>query len=1351
MKKIVFLFALLIASGAIAQDQRRSQVLTISGDEDFRDGYYMGAIRYYKAALDENAENIKAQYQLAECYRLTQQYENAEYYYGMVTSDGHDSRYPLAGYYHAQMQKLKGQYDAALKNFKEFRRLLVANGEHESEKYRYYYKQAKIEIDGCQLALNQITMVHPDYQFQPLSAPLNSEYNDYAAFSIGDDGVVCLTSARSSGKGSLVDNQFGEAFADIFRFTNRNGSWEEYDPKDRFEKIINTKYGDGSGTFNRERNKFYYTNCDEEGGVCHIYMSRLEGDRWTEPQPLNHNINEYKFNSKHPSLTPGGDTLFYASDRDGGLGQLDLYMSINAGGDNWGPPMHLGNQINTPFNEISPFYDAEERVLFFASDGHRGFGGYDIFVARGSKFESAEIYNAGIPFNSYRDDIFFFLGNNKGYLSSNREEGVGQFDIYGFNIKSKKNIIPQVSSEETIAGRNSLFTDDYNFDSNETEIINQIISRMLSSSVSDVDLILTDRQLAVYNALSKDDKERIDRIVKARVRKMTSNMIRSIRTEDDYYYQQLSVDKRRKVDNIVTTYLEQQGMGNSVSMSNDVFGFYSSVSSDEREKIDVLISDRLKNAQAFRPATPTYNSFAPKEQKSIDGIAIKYLKQKRNLGAISLDMNEKVFLRDNQDAVEDVNAAVRERLIGLSNEEKYKLLQEDRDYYESLNEIDKERLKSIASTFMVSDLESFDQNIKNSDLEVFKNKNSAEQSRLDKLLLKQISNLANSSIYLTETTFSQSEIQSAIGDNADETISKLLEMRPELNEDQKKAVERFVRSAYDSYMTQPEPVFMNPATPVVTQSGQPITGDPSATLTQADINQYESLSDAKKRAIDNTIALEYITLKYSDRSLRLRDEFRMSELSSKERVYTAALAKKISGKEIKPNEQGYVRDAFVYYDNLAEDRKGFISRIVLDKGLPKRNGKYVLPPQDANARAKLSASENDLLEKIKKFRFNNQRILTDNLAVDAKDVDTAPVDIMALAALENIEHSGAEKILGAEDILASEEMDEIRIGLPINKIEGYDEIIINGRLVGSNSGSPLSSYSITLISFDNDKTVIEGYTNKAGEFEFTVPPAKYDLTFKKANSAESVSLEDFVVEGRRTKTTTLVANSTRAFFDVDASQLRPEVKILLDDVAEAFENGGSKIEIESHTDATGSAEYNLVLSKDRGYAARDYLISKGIDKSDISVIWHGSENPIADNNSPFGRQLNRRIDVRLISKDRKDFGKFFLVRPGATIAILAGSMDISDADIRKLNGLEGGDLQAYKPIRIKQEVTPNYDLLVPADIENDSDFVYFVQKGETLESVSKKFNVPEEIIMEQNRLNSSSLTPGQRLIIYKKN
>ncbi|SNS41180.1 WD40-like Beta Propeller Repeat [Ekhidna lutea] len=1341
--------------GAWSQtNNRRASLVTKVADDYFKSDQYMNAIRHYKAALEENPSNIKAQYQLAECYRLTQDYESAEYYYESIGKE-QDIRYPLAGFYYATMQKLKGRYDQSLKNFKDFRKFLVANDLHESEKYRYYYKQAKIEIDGCQLALNQITLVHPDHQFLPLEAPLNSEYNDYAAFTTGSDEILCLTSARSSGKGSLVDNQFGESFADLFRFKKQNGQWVEHDDGDRFEKVINTKYGDGSGSFNRERTKFYYTNCDEDlGEVCHIYMSRLEGGKWTEPKPLNLNINEYGFSSKHPNLTPGGDTLFYVSNREGGIGQLDIYMSINAGNENWGPPINLGPQINTPFNEVSPFYDPGERVLFFASNGHRGFGGFDIYIARGTKFESAEIYNAGIPFNSYRDDIFFFLGTGKGYLSSNREDGPGKFDIYGFTIRSKSDIISEVSTEGTIAGRNSLFTDDYNFDSSETEIINQIISRMLSSSVSDVDLILTERQLEVYNSLSEDDKERIDKIVNARVRKMTSNMIRSIRTEDDYYYQQLSTDKRRKVDNIVSAYLEQQGMGNSVNLNDDGFNFYSGVGTDEREKIDILISDRLKNAQDFKPATPTYNSFDTKEQKSLDGIAIKYLKQKRNLESISLDMSEKVFLRDNQEETANVSTAIRERLIGLSNEEKYRLVKEDRDFYETLTEEEREKLKSIATTFMLSDLSNFDQNVSNADLDVFKNKNTREQNQLDKLLLKQISNLANSSIYLTETTFSQSELQAALSSTSEETVDKLLEMRPELNDLQKSAVERFVKTAYDSYLSEAKPIFFDTTPTVVSTPGTTVAGaDPSARLTSSDINQYEMLSESKRRVIDNVIALDYLVSEYSDRTVRLRDEQRLSKISREERVHIAALSKKVSGQEIKSNEQAYVRNAFTYYNNLSQDGKAFFNRVVLDKGLPKRNSRYVLPQSDAQARGSLSSSEQDLLERIKKFRFNNDRILTENLAVEAKDIDEEPVDIIALASSVPVDPTASEKILGAEDILASEELDEIKIELPIDKIDGYDEITISGKLLGATSGTPLSSYAITLIEFDNTKTTIEGYTNDAGEFEFQVAPDKYDLTFKKATSAESVVLENFNVEGRREKVSGIYTNATRAFFDVNSSELRPEVKILLDDVYQAFGKSGSKIEIESHTDDTGAAEYNLGLSKDRGYSARDYLMSKGINKSNISVIWHGSEKPIADNNNPYGRQLNRRIDIRLIGKRKEFFGNFYLVRPGATVAKISNNMGVTADHVREINGLENGELVAYRPIRLKKEgdLDADFNLVVPADIKSGSDFIYTVQPGDNLEIVSKKFNVPEELIMEQNNLGSTTLEVGTRLIIYPKN
>ncbi|MEO1255753.1 MAG: LysM peptidoglycan-binding domain-containing protein, partial [Bacteroidota bacterium] len=219
------------------------------------------------------------------------------------------------------------------------------------------------------------------------------------------------------------------------------------------------------------------------------------------------------------------------------------------------------------------------------------------------------------------------------------------------------------------------------------------------------------------------------------------------------------------------------------------------------------------------------------------------------------------------------------------------------------------------------------------------------------------------------------------------------------------------------------------------------------------------------------------------------------------------------------------------------------------------------------------------------------------------------------------------------------------------------------------------------------------------------------------------------------------------------SILLPEVTILLDEVIAAFKKSGNKIEIESHTDDTGGAELNLVLSKDRGYAARDYLISKGIDQSKISVIWHGSEKPIADNGNPYGRQLNRRIDVRLLGKKKESFGNFYLIRPGATVSKISNSMNVSETDIRSLNSLQSSDVQPYKPIRLKSssQINPDYNLVVPADIRSGSDFIYTVQRGDDLEIVSQKFNVPEELIMEQNGLSSTKLEPGTRLIIYPKN
>ncbi len=1354
---VVLLFLTLLSSQLIAQkNAARASGFVKEANGYFREGQYLEAVPRYKAALDLDEKNTLAQFKLGECYRMMQDYQSAQYYYELAGQDP-DPRFPEAPYYFALMQKYSGQYDAALKNFQKFGKFLQENGLNNNKNLQVLYKQSKVEIDGCQLALNQISMVHPDREFGILEIPINSEYSDYAAFTIYDDNLVTLSSARARGKESLIEPQYGESFADIYRFKkSESGGWQEFETNDKFERAINSKGGDGSGTFNRERTKFYYTYCgDDLDGVCEIYLSKLSGGRWSDPISLNHNINEYGSSSKHPSLTAGGDTLFFTSDRDGSVGGMDIWMSLDAGYDTWGPAIHLGNEINTPFDERSPMYDTKSKALFFSSNGHRGFGGYDIYLARGAKFETAEIYNAGIPFNSYRDDMFFFLGDNKGYLSSNRDviEAIGKFDIYEFKIDSRKDIIDDVSGEGTIAGRNSLFTDDYNFDNSETEIINQIISRRLSSSVSDVDLILTTRQLAVYNSLTDDDLERIDRIVNARIKKMTANMMRSIRTEDDYYYKQLSVDKRRKVDNIVSSYLEQQGLGNSVSLSKDVFQFYNDVETEEREKIDYLVSERVRNANDFKPAAPTYNSYSNQEKLSLDAIAMELIKQKKNVLDLRLGMKEKVFLRDqlNLSNDEDLYQALRERLITLSNEDGNAISKTERDYYDGLSDTEKTYLESLATTYMVSDANTLGENINEEDLEVFKGKNISDQNKLNKLLLKLMTNLANSSTYLAETTFTEDELQSAISEDANETVNNLLQIKPDLTDEQKRALERFVNTTYDSYLVEPEGVFFESPSSIVASAGLNTGGDPTARLSDSDLNQYNSLPLEKQRLIDNLIGLDYLEDNFYNRAKKLRDEAELKRVPKAERVHIAILSKKAAGQEIKEFEKSFLSAAFAHYNNLSESRKAFFNRVVLDDAFDSRNGKYVLSEKDAKLRSQLSDDEKSLIERIRKFRFNNERILTENLSVEAKDINEFPVDIISLAA-EVEDDNKAEQIIGTQDILATEELGEVKISLPIDKIEGYSEITITGQLVGEYSGKPLSSYPITLVAFDDEATVVEGYTDADGFFDFTISPRKYDIRFKKASgNDDGVGLAAFNVEGKRRKDRETMVSATRAFFDVNSFLLRPEVKILLDEIIVAYRSIGKKIEIESHTDNTGSLEYNLKLSKDRGYAALDYLTANGIDKSNISVIWHGQGKPIADNDNPFGRQLNRRLDIRLIGKEERNFGSFYLIRPGTTMGSLSQSFGLDPYILRTINGITD-DLSAYQPIRIKAgRPVIDYNLVVPADVNPQADFTYTVLKDDTLGEVARKFNVPEELLMEQNNMTSTVLTPGTELIIYPKN
>ncbi|XOV91693.1 MAG: OmpA family protein [Bacteroidota bacterium] len=180
-------------------------------------------------------------------------------------------------------------------------------------------------------------------------------------------------------------------------------------------------------------------------------VSYLEDGEWTSPEPLNEYINEPGSENKQPFVTKGGDTLFFSSNRPGGLGGSDIWMSLKGlEAESWTPAINMGAVINSPEEEISPYYSSANNSLLFASDGHVGYGGFDIYLAKGVSFFEPEIYNLGSPFNSTLDDTYFMISDSVGFLASNRNEQNKILNIYTFDIGDEALFLSLLISGESL-------------------------------------------------------------------------------------------------------------------------------------------------------------------------------------------------------------------------------------------------------------------------------------------------------------------------------------------------------------------------------------------------------------------------------------------------------------------------------------------------------------------------------------------------------------------------------------------------------------------------------------------------------------------------------------------------------------------------------------------------------------------------------------------------------------------------------------------------------------------------------------------------------------------------------------
>ncbi len=202
----------------------------------------------------------------------------------------------------------------------------------------------------------------------------------------------------------------------------------------------------GGCSISIDNKHLYFAIMREEGGLqpnCDLYVSDYVNEEWTEIRKLSANVNDPKYWDSQPSIAADGVTLYFASDRPGGYGGIDLYYAKkDPKTGEWGRPQNLGPQVNTPGDEKTPFIHSDSETLYFSSNGHFGFGAYDIyFVRKNEKGEWMEPENIGAPINGASDDTGFFVSKDTktGYFFSFDEgkvsgRGVGRYDLYGFEL-----------------------------------------------------------------------------------------------------------------------------------------------------------------------------------------------------------------------------------------------------------------------------------------------------------------------------------------------------------------------------------------------------------------------------------------------------------------------------------------------------------------------------------------------------------------------------------------------------------------------------------------------------------------------------------------------------------------------------------------------------------------------------------------------------------------------------------------------------------------------------------------------------------------------------------------------------
>lgn len=408
------------AQQELGTNNKRAASLYVESENYVIRRQYPQAISLLNQALNRDYKFAEAHLRLGTCYKAVEDNAGAiKHFTEVIKLKPEDPRYSLAYFVLAEINIKEGKYDEAIELLNQHQKI--------APKGNLLDEGARM-LQNAQFAMQAIN--NPvEFNPEPLSSKVNVFQLQYFPVLTADENTLFFTARNGNAR---TDDE------DIFISTK--DTFGEWTTPESISRNINTRFNEGTCSISADGRMMIFTACEGRQGYgsCDLYVTYKIGEEWSIPNNLGPNINSPQWDSQ-PSLSADGNTLYFVSNRPGGIGNRDIYVSYRNEAGDWTMAQNLGEPINTSSDEVSPFIHANGLTFFFASNGHPGFGGFDLFSSEIDVNNQWGVpKNVGYPINTSEDQVSLFIAasGTTAYYANEKKQGNQYVDskIYSFEL-----------------------------------------------------------------------------------------------------------------------------------------------------------------------------------------------------------------------------------------------------------------------------------------------------------------------------------------------------------------------------------------------------------------------------------------------------------------------------------------------------------------------------------------------------------------------------------------------------------------------------------------------------------------------------------------------------------------------------------------------------------------------------------------------------------------------------------------------------------------------------------------------------------------------------------------------------